>query len=87
MCGVEAADPREAEQLAGYAEAIQEQCLSAVSRCDHPLVLADYGFIDAKVKMKSIVAEADVDPAFAHTPYDRVGQIQIPNYMSVSKMA
>lgn len=46
-------------------EAIQETCLHVVSRCDHPIKLADYGFIDATGELQSIVMAADLDPLFA----------------------
>lgn len=46
-------------------EAIQETCLHVVSRCDQPIKLAYYGFIDATGELQSIVMAADLDPLFA----------------------
>ncbi|MBF4210166.1 hypothetical protein EI533_20775 [Pseudomonas donghuensis] len=47
-------------------EAIEEEFLNVVSCCDHPIKFADYGFLDHKGKIQSIVMTADVDPHFAH---------------------
>jgi len=47
-------------------EANEEQFLNVVSRCDHPIVLADYGFIDKSGRLRSIVMDAELDAAFRH---------------------
>lgn len=41
-------------------EAIREECLHVVSKSDHPIRIADYGFISADGQLKSIQMEADL---------------------------
>lgn len=48
-----------------------QRFMHVVSRCDHPIQLADYGFIDAWGKIHSIIEKSDFNPLFANDLVER----------------